>query len=322
MRLFILFFIIAFHPLVAAENLNGIHINTYGNSNNQALLYVHGGPDYNSHDFEVTTATNLSRLGYFVVTFDQRGQGRSSKTDPTHYNYSQYADDIKMIIESYKLKDVVLLGHSHGGIISIHTLKKYPELIKKVALLGAPIDWISMTDAIVENCKESYSSVGNSEYLEGLEKIEASFKNYESLNDVQKIGTISWIFIHARACGLYNVANPTAEHMAFEELLKKNPIEAMVAENAQKPMPGFVKNEDYVRTNLLEFVARNNSKFCGLYGAEDGLFTAASLDEIHKAIDPTKSGVKFHIIKGASHHFYFQKQKEFFEQLQSKCDLH
>lgn len=321
MKLVTLILFVCIELCVFADNINGIHVKTYGTRTDQALIFVHGGPGYNSHDFEVTTAVNLAKLGYFVVTYDQRGQGRSLPTDLANYSYDQYADDIKDISENYNLKNIVLLGHSHGGAVSIHTLKKYPHLVKKVALLGAPLDWVALTDAIIANCKKNYSAVGNSEYLVGLEKVESSFKRYPLLDDNQKVGAVGWIFVHAGACELYNVSDPTEEFKNFQVLLKNTPIERVNASNSQKPMPSFIKNEDYIRQNLLDFVAKNNSKFCGIYGSEDGLFTPASLNSIRKAIEPNMSNSRFHILKGASHHFYFQRQKDFFSYLKSRCDI-
>jgi pimeloyl-ACP methyl ester carboxylesterase len=68
-----------------------------------------------SQDFEWSTAAALAADGFFVVVYDQRGQGRSKPaTDPKDYSYQKYADDIKILITQLNLKQPTLIGHSHG----------------------------------------------------------------------------------------------------------------------------------------------------------------------------------------------------------------
>ena len=110
----------------------------------------------------------MAKKGYYVIVYDQRGQGRSAETQVENYNYDKYADDIKDIINAYKVNDVTLIGHSHGGPISIHAHKKYPEFIKKVVLVGAPVNWHSVTESVFEKCRNHYNATNNNEYLKSL----------------------------------------------------------------------------------------------------------------------------------------------------------
>jgi pimeloyl-ACP methyl ester carboxylesterase len=50
---------------------------------------------------------------YRAITYDPRGQGRSSKTLENN-NYTQHGADLKGFINSLMLKDVVVVGHSTG----------------------------------------------------------------------------------------------------------------------------------------------------------------------------------------------------------------
>ena len=73
---------------------------------------LHGGPGHNSYDFEATTAKNLSNLGYFVIVYDQRGQGRSQTAAVMDYNYKTYSDDLKSLPNKMMLQDQRGLGSS------------------------------------------------------------------------------------------------------------------------------------------------------------------------------------------------------------------
>ncbi len=50
---------------------------------------------------------------YHVISYDPRGQGRSSKTLENN-NYTQHGHDLKALLDALELKDVILIGHSWG----------------------------------------------------------------------------------------------------------------------------------------------------------------------------------------------------------------
>jgi non-heme chloroperoxidase len=56
----------------------------------------------------------LAQNGFRVVAHDRRGHGRSSQ--PSERNdMDGYADDLAVVIEALKLREVTLVGHSTGG---------------------------------------------------------------------------------------------------------------------------------------------------------------------------------------------------------------
>ncbi len=84
--------------LAQPQNL-GLYVKDYGRIGSTPILYVHGGPGFSSWDFELTTAPVLASLGYFVIVYDERGQGRSEPCNASEYNYRVYAEDIKAILD-------------------------------------------------------------------------------------------------------------------------------------------------------------------------------------------------------------------------------
>ena len=71
-----------------------------------------------------------------VIAVDLPGYGKSQK-NAYPYSISFYAEQIKRFIDELKLKNVVLVGHSMGGQISIMFDLKYPGVLKKL-VLAAP----------------------------------------------------------------------------------------------------------------------------------------------------------------------------------------
>ncbi len=72
----------------------------------------------------------LARAGYRVVTWDQRGHGRSGKGPKEGYQIDQAGRDLHAVIESLAPEgDLALVGHSMGGMTIMALGEQFPEVI-------------------------------------------------------------------------------------------------------------------------------------------------------------------------------------------------
>ena len=76
-----------------------------------------------------------------MVFYDQRSHGRSERSDRDHANIDQLGDDLVNVLAALAPKgDVILVGHSMGGMSIIAFAERHPELfarrIKGVALVS------------------------------------------------------------------------------------------------------------------------------------------------------------------------------------------
>lgn len=328
-KLFLFIMLVISSLNVGANELNGLYYNTFGKESDPSIIFIHGGPGFNSYDFEITTAESLAQLGYYVVTYDQRGQGRSQLTAIENYNYKIYANDIKLLIDKLKLKNPVLIGHSHGGPIAIQFEKYFPNVVKKIVLLSAPIYFTGIMKSILENCSRNALLTNNNELAT------ASSYLYQHLvvnpvTDLQvKINLTLWLFnMGAGYCDLYKVKNPTLEEVAIKSNFNKYPKQPDIA--GAKGVAEFIQNENYLYLDQTSFVSKNRNRFCGIYGAEDGLFTPLELQNIESILNGVKvignkltdDGInRFQVISGASHAIYINQQKSFFSSLQLTCGI-
>lgn len=79
----------------------------------------------------------LVKAGYRVVGITMRGFGQSDKPYGK-YNYDQFADDIKVVLDKLEIKEATLGGYSMGGAIALHYVAKYDSAhISKLALFSA-----------------------------------------------------------------------------------------------------------------------------------------------------------------------------------------
>lgn len=96
------------------------------------LLFIHGlGSNLQAWQKNIETLRNK----YQCIALDLPGYGKSSKGD---YDFTMtfFAKTIHAFIKKKKLKNVVLVGHSMGGQISIHTFLQDKKAIKKLVLIA------------------------------------------------------------------------------------------------------------------------------------------------------------------------------------------
>lgn len=121
------------------------------------LIAIHGGPGM-THDYMLNLET-LAGPGLTVVTYDQRGIGRSSSPpdDPANYTLALYAQDLDAIRQAIGTEKVILFGHSWGGILAQSYATLYPEHVSAIILMGSgPPTWEMMLQcqaALVQRIK-------------------------------------------------------------------------------------------------------------------------------------------------------------------------
>ncbi|WP_350277505.1 alpha/beta hydrolase [Kribbella sp. HUAS MG21] len=118
---------------VAKENTGDIELyyEDHGDPAGQAVVLIHGYP-LDGHSWEQQSRVLLA-AGYRVVTYDRRGFGRSSQ--PTvGYDYDTFANDLDVLIDVLRLRDVILVGFSMGtGEIGRYLGRYGSANVRKVA---------------------------------------------------------------------------------------------------------------------------------------------------------------------------------------------
>lgn len=82
----------------------------------------------------------LKRAGHRVVTWDQRGHGRSGKGESVLYHIDQLGRDLYAVIQATAPEgDLVLGGHSMGGMTTMALAAEHPEVIHERTIAFAAI---------------------------------------------------------------------------------------------------------------------------------------------------------------------------------------
>ncbi len=147
-----------------------LYVQAYGDSLNPAVVFLHGGPGYNAATFEATTASALAASGFYVIVYDRRGEGRSSKLQAA-FTFQETSDDLLQLCENFGLEKVAPLGHSFGGIVGTRFAQQHPEKVSALVLVSAPVDVQESFQHIIASCRSIYSEKNDTSQLKYIEML-------------------------------------------------------------------------------------------------------------------------------------------------------
>jgi non-heme chloroperoxidase len=120
---------------VRVETNVKIYVEDLNPEGKKTILFIHGWPG--SHKLFEYQFNQLPKLGYRCIGVDTRGFGNSDKPW-TGYDFNRLSDDIRCVIDSLKLQDIILAGHSNGGAIAIKYMARHKgHGVSKLALFAA-----------------------------------------------------------------------------------------------------------------------------------------------------------------------------------------
>src|SRR4051812_13090226 len=106
---------------------------TLGNASAPRTLVCHsGGPGMSADYFGDMCGLGTERLR--VVLLHPRGTGASSKPGTGRYELEDYAADLNALRRHLGLERIDLLGHSHGGFVSMVYALTYPGGLNRLVL--------------------------------------------------------------------------------------------------------------------------------------------------------------------------------------------
>lgn len=111
-----------------------VYVEDLNPDGSRTIVFLHGWPG--SHELFEYQFNELPKWGYRCIGIDQRGFGKSDK--PWRgYDYNRLADDVRCVVETLKLQDFILAGHSTGGAIAIRYMSRHNGYgVHKLVLLA------------------------------------------------------------------------------------------------------------------------------------------------------------------------------------------
>lgn len=130
-------------PYITTKDAVEIYYTEQGSG--QPIIFSHGWP-LNSDAWALELKI-FADAGFRAIAHDRRGHGRSSKTY-TGNDMNHYAADLKDLVETLDLKDLILIGHSTGGGEVIRYAAQFGRArVVKIITAGAIPPLMIKTDA-------------------------------------------------------------------------------------------------------------------------------------------------------------------------------
>ena len=116
------------------DNDHKIYYELSGNPKGKPVLFVHGGPGVG---FMEEDKRYFNPKHFNIITFDQRGAGRSEPFASIKNNTTfKLVNDIKKLLNLLKIDKVYLFGGSWGSTLSLIYAIKYPETVAGMVIRG------------------------------------------------------------------------------------------------------------------------------------------------------------------------------------------
>ncbi|WP_281310737.1 alpha/beta hydrolase [Flavobacterium flavigenum] len=275
-----------------------LYIKTYGNKKDKTIIFIHGGPSGNATLFEGTTAQNLADLGFYVIAYDRRGEGRSIDSE-AKFTFEEAFHDLNSIYKKNHLKKAIILAHSFGGLVATLYTNKYPQNVTALILAGALFSQQETYDHILNKLKKKYSS--NPEQLKKISIVENLNKNTaEYRKECYEL---------AGENGFFKMSNPTAASKKLYADYEAGEFYKTNIRNKSAPLI-FYQNEkqNNIDTKLyLKKIKTAGVPIFAIYGQDDGIFSLAQINSLKKIIGEKN----FAFIDNCSHYLFVDQQNAF-----------
>lgn len=125
---------VEFFPLtIEGQDLRMAYMDVppHGDPNGKTVVLLHGKNFFGSYWKD--TIHFLTQRGFRVIVPDQIGFGKSSKPN-IHYSFHLMAANTRKLIDSLGINQVVVVGHSMGGMLATRFTLMYPETVSRLVL--------------------------------------------------------------------------------------------------------------------------------------------------------------------------------------------
>jgi len=99
------------------------------------VVVLHAGPGLDHAPYKESLGPPLADVAQ-VVYLDQRGHGRSDRSDESRWNIDQWAEDVRAFCERLSISRPVLLGQGWGAMIAVRAAARWPQLADRLVLAG------------------------------------------------------------------------------------------------------------------------------------------------------------------------------------------
>ncbi|PID45604.1 MAG: prolyl aminopeptidase [Proteobacteria bacterium] len=203
------------HFMLAVDDIHTLYVEESGTVTGIPVVYLHGGPGTGSSTFQRRL---FDPERYRIVSFDQRGAGRSTPHAETRNNTTQdLVADMEKVREALNIEQWVVSGGSWGSTLALTYAQTHPErvlgLIVRGIFLGskAEVEWFYQDGAsrfFPEYWEDFLAPIPQAEQSD---LVTAYHRRLHGENEIARMGAAkAWAAWEAHALSI----NPTAPKVA------------------------------------------------------------------------------------------------------------
>lgn len=152
----------------------------YGKEDSATIVYLHG---WGQNIEMMKPIADPYQDEFNIIIIDLPGFGKSSEPNYIWTLYD-YVDCVKELLDSFNIKEPILVGHSFGGKISLLYASKYP--VKKLALFGSPFKKEIEKESLKLKTLKALKKVPGINKLEGFAKKHIGSTDYKNASETMR----------------------------------------------------------------------------------------------------------------------------------------
>lgn len=126
-----------------------------GEDSDTPVVFLHGGPGYNSLSFRALFGERLEGMGRPVVYLDQRGSGRSGALEDTEQgadtlDLDTLVADLEALRAELGVNQLIPLGHGFGALIALEYARRHPTRTARAVVVNPWVHFPELAYTLLE----------------------------------------------------------------------------------------------------------------------------------------------------------------------------
>jgi len=166
--------------------VNGLNMYYEIQGAGRPLVLIHGGV------CTIDTCLGKVRLplakNWKTVAVELQGHGHTADIDRP-LTFEQMAEDTAALLRQLKIENADFVGYSLGGGVALRIAMRYPDLVRKLVVIGTPYNNDGLVPGLLENFKTIKPEDVPAEFREAYIKVAPDPKHWSALvTKVMKLG--------------------------------------------------------------------------------------------------------------------------------------
>lgn len=171
-----------------------LHYLEWGASDSPAILLLHGG-NQSAHSWDLVSLV-LSKH-FRVIALDQRGHGDSEWPRDGDSSIPAMVEDVAQFSAALGVDRLTVIGHSMGGLVTLHLMLEHPELVERAVLVDiAP-------EVSREGAKTIRGFIANNWEFDSVDEFVEAVLRHDALRPEAHVRRTARYNLHKRADGKF-----------------------------------------------------------------------------------------------------------------------